>query len=198
MLVIGLTGALAMGKTTTGRMFAAEGAALFDADAAVHAIYAGPAAAAVEAAFPGTTRGGAVDRALLSAAVARDPAALPRLEALVHPMVAEAEAATVARARGEGRRVVVIDSPLLLEAGGVSRVDVVVVASAPEAVQRARILARPGMTEAKLAALLARQWTDAEKRRHAHFVIDTGAGLEPARKAVRDLLRAVAPLAIGR
>jgi dephospho-CoA kinase len=197
MLVVGLTGSLAAGKSTVAAMFAAEGAALFDADAAVHALYAGPAAALVEAAFPGTARDGAVDRAALGRRVAGDAAALARLEALVHPLVRERETALRARAAAEGRRVLVLDVPLLFETGGEARTDAVVVVSAPEDVRRARALARPGMTAERFAALDARQMNDAEKRRRAHFVIDTGRDLDATRRAVAGVMRALAGPAAG-
>jgi dephospho-CoA kinase len=197
MLVVGLTGSLAAGKSTVAAMFAAEGAALFDADAAVHALYAGPAAALVEAAFPGTVRDGAVDRAALGRRVAGDAAALARLEALVHPLVRERETALRARAAAEGRRVLVLDVPLLFETGGEARTDAVVVVSAPEDVRRARALARPGMTAERFAALDARQMDDAEKRRRAHFVIDTGRDLDATRRAVAGVMRALAGTAAG-
>lgn len=198
MLILGLTGLMAAGKSTTAALFAAAGAAVFDADAAVRALYAGPAAAEVERLFPGTVRDGVVDRGRLSAALDRDAGALSRLEALIHPLVAAEEEAFNGRQARAGRSVLVIDSPLLLETGGAARVDAVILVTAPEPLRRQRALARPGMTEDKLALLLARQWPEAEKRAWAHFTIDTGAGREAAGKAVRDLLRAVAPLAAGR
>jgi dephospho-CoA kinase len=191
MLVLGLTGSIAMGKSTTAGLFRASGVPVHDADAAVHALYGGAAVAPVEAAFPGVAADGRIDRERLAARVVGDPAALTRLEAIVHPLVRAAEAASLASAAAAGARRVVLDVPLLLETGGDARVDAVVVVTAPADVQRARALARPGMTEARLAAILARQMPDAEKRRRAHFLIDTSHGLAAARQAVAAILRAV-------
>lgn len=198
MLVLGLTGLLAAGKTTTAGLFAEAGAAVFDADAAVRSLYAGSAAPEVERLFPGTVRDGTVDRNLLAAALMRAPGALARLEEVVHPMVAAEEAAFLGRATASGRRLVVIDSPLLLESGGAGRVDAVVLVTTPESIRRERALGRPGMSEDRLALLTARQWPEARKRAQAHFVIDGAGGLEQARKAVCDIQRAVAPLAAAR
>lgn len=195
MLVLGLTGSAAMGKSTVAAMFAEAGAATFNADAAVHALYRGAAAPRVEAAFPGVTIGGAVDRAKLRDRVVGDDKAITRLEALVHPLVREAEAAFRAEAVAAGRRILVLDIPLLFEVGRAGDVDAVVVVSAPEAVQRQRLRARAGMSDAQIDALLARQVPDAEKRRRAHFIIDTGGQLKATRAAVADLLRAVAGMA---
>lgn len=192
MLVLGLTGSIGMGKTATAELFAAEGVPVHDADRAVHRLYTGEAVAPVEAAFAGVTVGGVVDRARLGAAVLDDAAALRRLEAIVHPMVRAAERSFLERAKAAGGRCAVLDVPLLLETGMQDRVDAVVVVSAPEPVQRARVLGRPGMSEAKFAAVLAKQTPDAEKRRRAHFVVDTGRGLDSARAQVRGILRAVA------
>ena len=183
MVLLGLTGSIGMGKTETARLFAAEGVPVFDADAAVHDLYAGAGAAMIEAAFPGATRDGAVDRAALAARVAGDPAALERLESLVHPLVAEARADFLRRSRSD---IVVLDVPLLLETGIAA--DAVVVATAPEPVQRARVLARPGMTEARFQALLARQISDAEKRARAHYLVITDKGLDHAREQVKMIL----------
>jgi dephospho-CoA kinase len=181
--VIGLTGSIGMGKSETARLFAAEGVPVFDADAAIHVLYAGEAAAMIEAAFPGTTRQGAVDRALLSKAVTADPGALARLEALMHPLVAERRAEFLAQSEAP---IVVLDIPLLLETG--TRVDAVVVATAPEHVQRERVLARPGMTESKFAGLLSRQMSDAQKRAQAHYLVITDKGLDHAREQVKMIL----------
>jgi len=197
MLVIGLTGSLAMGKTTAAAMFAAEGAAIFDADRVVHDLYAGAAAPLIEAAFPGTTENDAVDRKRLAARVVGDKAALARLEAIVHPLVHAAENAFRARASAEGRRVAVLDIPLLLETGGEARVDAVVVVTTTAEIQRARILRREGMTAERFAALLARQMPDAEKRKRAHFIIDTSGEFDATRKQVVDVMRAVAGIAAG-
>ena len=181
--VIGLTGSIGMGKSETARLFAAEGVPVFDADAAVHDLYAGAAAAMIEAAFPGATRDGKVDRAALAARVAGDPAALQRLESLVHPLVAGARADFLAHADAD---IVVLDVPLLLETG--IGCDAVVVATAPAHVQRARVLARPGMTEARFQALLARQMSDMEKRARAHYLVITDKGLDHAREQVKMIL----------
>lgn len=190
MLVLGLTGSIGMGKSTTSAMFEAEGAPVYDSDAAVHALYAagGAAVAPVEAAFPGVVVDGAIDRAKLSARVVGDPEALAKLEALVHPLVGADRIGFFQKAQAEGRDIVVLDIPLLFETNGQKSVDKVVVVSAPPEVQRARVLARPGMTPEKFEAILARQLPDAEKRARADFVIDTGQGLEHARQQVRDLL----------
>jgi dephospho-CoA kinase len=185
-IVIGLTGSIGMGKSQTARLFAEEGVPVFDADAAIHALYAGEAAAMIEAAYPGTTSNGAVDRAALSNAIAGDAGALARLEGLMHPLVAERRDDFL---EGTAAPIVVLDIPLLLETG--LKVDAVVVASAPADVQRERVLARPGMDQAKFEAMLARQIPDAEKRARADFVIDTGSGLEVARDQVRGILAQV-------
>ncbi len=193
MIVIGLTGSIGMGKSTTAKMFAAEGAAVYDADAAVHALYAkgGAAVAPIEAAFPGVVVDGAVDRARLSRAVVGNPEAMARLERIVHPLVRDAQVAFLQAQKARGADFVVLDIPLLLEGGGDKHVDAVVVASAPADVQRARVLARDDMTEAKLDAILAKQMPDVEKRARAHFVIETGDGLESARRQVRAVLDAL-------
>ena len=192
MIVAGLTGSIAMGKTTVAKMFAALGASVFDADAAVRAFYRSPGAAAVEAAFPGVVEGGEVDRAKLSTAALADRDALARLEAIVHPEVARLRQAFIERAAAQGRRVVVVDAPLLFETAGEKAVDLVVVVSAGEKAQRARALARPGMSAAKFEAILARQTPDREKRRLAHCVIDTSGPFERTRAQVAGLLRAIA------
>jgi dephospho-CoA kinase len=181
--VIGLTGSIGMGKSETAKLFAAEGVPVFDADAIVHALYAGEAAVMIEAAFPGATRTGAVDRTALSKIVARDPAALERLEGLIHPLVAEKRDAFL---ESTDAPFAVLDIPLLLETG--LKVDAVVVATAPEHVQRQRVLARPGMTEAKFASLLDRQMSDAEKRAQAHYLVVTDKGLDHAREQVKMIL----------
>ena len=194
MFILGLTGSLGMGKTTTAGFFAEAGVPVHDADAAVHRLYEGEAAAAIEAAFPGTTANGKVDRAKLSQRVLEDPQALPRLEALIHPLVRESTARFLAEAERQGAKIAVLDIPLLFETGGDRRVDAIVVVSAPQDVQRARVLARPGMTAAKLDTILARQLADAEKRRRADFVVDTSRGFEAARAQVAEILRAVATM----
>jgi dephospho-CoA kinase len=192
--ILGLTGSLGMGKTTTAGFFAEAGVPVHEADAAVHRLYEGEATAAIEAAFPGTTADGKVDRAKLSQRVLEDPQALQRLEALIHPLVRESAARFLAEAERQGAKVAVLDVPLLFETGGDRRVDAIVVVSAPQDVQRARVLARPGMTAAKLDAILARQLADAEKRRRADFVVDTSRGFEAARAQVAEILRAVATM----
>jgi dephospho-CoA kinase len=194
MFILGLTGSLGMGKSTTARFFAEAGVPVHDADAEVHRLYEGAAVPAIEAAFPGTTGGGKVDRNRLAARVLGDEAALKRLEAIVHPLVQEAERRLLAQAQARGEKVAVLDIPLLFETGGEARVDAVVVVSAPPEVQHARVLERPGMTMQKLEALLAKQMPDAEKRRRADFVVDTSRGYEAARAEVRAILDAVATM----
>jgi dephospho-CoA kinase len=193
MFIIGLTGSIGMGKTTTARLFAEEGVPVHDADAAVHQLYEGEAASAIETAFPGTTHEGKVDRTILGKRVVGDPPAMRLLEAIVHPMVREAEKRFLAAAAASGAEVAVLDIPLLFETGGENRVDAVVVVSAPAKVQRARVLER-GMSQAQFEALLARQMPDAEKRRRADFVVDSSKGIEPARAQVRAILTAVAKM----
>jgi dephospho-CoA kinase len=194
MFILGLTGSLGMGKSTTARFFAEEGVAVHDADAVVHRLYDGEAAAAIEAAFPGTTASGKVDRDKLAARVLGDSAALKRLEAIVHPLVQGAERRLLAEAEARGEKVAVLDIPLLFETGGEERVDAVVVVSAPLDVQRSRALERPGMTADKLDAILAKQMPDDEKRRRADFVVDTSRGFEAARADVRAILNAIATM----
>lgn len=194
MIVLGLTGSIGMGKTATAQMFAEAGVPVHDADAAVHALYEGPAAAAIEAAFPGSTTDGKVDRTKLAAHVVGKPEALKRLEAIVHPMVAEARDRFLAEAERSGAAVTVLDIPLLFETGGERYCDAVVVVSTPAEVQRARVLARPGMTVERFEGLLARQLDDAEKRRRADFVVDTSQGFDAARAQVRNILRLAATL----
>jgi dephospho-CoA kinase len=194
MFIIGLTGSLGMGKSTTARFFAEQGVPVHDADAVVHRLYDGEAAAAIEAAFPGTTSLGKVDRNRLAAWVLADPAALKKLEAIVHPLVQAAEHRLLAQAQSRGEKVAVLDIPLLFETGGEERVDAVVVVTAPAEVQRSRVLTRPGMTNEKLDAILGRQMPDAEKRRRADFVVDTSRGFDAARAQVRAILDAVATM----
>ena len=188
MIIIGLTGSIGMGKSTTASLFEAEGVPVFDADAAVHRLYAGRAVAPVEAAFPSAARAGVIDREALGRVVVGDAAAMKRLEAIVHPLVREEREAFLAKARADEAALAVLDIPLLYETGGEAEVDVVVLASAPEPVQKARVLARAGMTEARFAAILAKQMPDAEKRRRADHVIETGDGLEAAARRVRALI----------
>ena len=192
MIRIGLTGSIGMGKSTTAKMFAAEGVPVHDADATVHALYSGRAAPLIEAAFPGTVSDGKVDRLLLSPHVLGKPEAMKKLEAIVHPLVREEEQLFLKRARADHRRIVMLDIPLLFETGGEARVDVVVVVTADAQVQRDRVLARPGMSEDRFEAILAKQMPDAEKRRRAHFLVDTGRGMEAAKRQVRAILKALA------
>ena len=198
MIIAGLTGSIAMGKSTVSAMFAELGVPTFDADDAVRDFYAGDGAKAVEAAFPGVVASGQVDRERLGSRVLGDAEALQRLEGLVHPAVAEARVQFLKRAAAAGRRLVIVDVPLLFETGGEANVDLVIVVSAPESVQRARALARTGMTETKLKAILSRQTSDADKRRRAHFVIDTRGRLELTRAVVAQFMRSTAALAGGR
>lgn len=190
--VLGLTGSIGMGKSATAGMFRDRGIPVHDADAAVHALYAGPAAPLIEAAFPGTAPDGIVDRARLGAAVLGDGEALRRLERIVHPLVREAEEAFLTRARQARAALVVLDVPLLFEVGAAGRADAVVVVTASAETQRARVLARPGMSPEKLAAILGKQMPDAEKRARAHFLVDTGQGFPHAEVQVSDILRALA------
>jgi dephospho-CoA kinase len=192
MFVLGLTGSLGMGKSTTAGFFAEEGVAVHDADAVVHRLYEGEAVAAIEAAFPGTTAAGKVDRVKLAACVLDNPEALRRLEAIVHPLVRAAQARFLADAKARGAPIVLLDIPLLFETASQPRVDGVVVVSAPSETQRQRVLERPGMTPEKFDALLARQIPDAEKRRRADFVVDTSQGFDAVRAQVKEILRAVA------
>jgi dephospho-CoA kinase len=189
--ILGLTGGIGMGKSTTAATFRRLGVPVFDADAAVHALQArgGRAVAPIRAAFPGTIRDGAVDREALRRAVLGDPPALKRLEGIVHPLVRAEERRFLARCRRRGARLAVLDVPLLFETGGEQRCDAVVVVSAPAAVQRARVLARGGMTPERLSAILSRQMPDSEKRRRADFVIRTGLSRGHARRAIRRLLQ---------
>jgi dephospho-CoA kinase len=194
MFVIGLTGSIGMGKTTTARFFAEAGVLVHDADATVHRLYDGEATAAIEAAFPGTTVGGKVDRNKLAARVVGDQAALRQLEAIVHPLVRQEEARFLADAEKRGAAVAVLDIPLLLETRGEERVDAIVTVSAPPEVQRERVLQRPGITEEKLEAMIANQLPDTEKRRRADFVVDTSKGFDAARAQVKQILDAVAKM----
>jgi dephospho-CoA kinase len=194
MFVLGLTGSLGMGKSTTARFFAEAGVPVHDADAVVHRLYEGEAVVPIEAAFPGTTADGKVDRGRLAARVLEDPEALRRLEAIVHPLVHAAETRFLGEAEATGAKIAVLDIPLLLETGGDRRVDAIVVVSAPSDIQRARVLERPGMSADKLDALLARQMADAEKRSRADFVVDSSQGFDAARAQVRAILDAVAKM----
>jgi len=188
MLLLGLTGSIGMGKSTTAKLFEEAGVPVYDADAAVHKIYEGEAAPAIEAAFPGTTADGKVDRNKLSAKVVHDPAAMKRLEQIVHPMLGASRQEFLHDAEQSGAPVAVVDIPLLFETGGEKRVDAVVVVTTTPEIQRQRILERDNMTGEKLDALLARQLPDAEKRKRADFVVDTSHGLDPVRARIRDIL----------
>jgi dephospho-CoA kinase len=188
MRVLGLTGSIGMGKSTTAKLFAEAGVPVYDADATVHKIYEGEAAPAIEAAFPGTTVDGKVDRARLSAKVVHDPAAIRKLEQIVHPMLKAYHQKFLDDAERSGAPVAVVDVPLLFETGGEKRVDAVVVVTTSPEQQQMRILARGTMTEEALEALLARQMPDQEKRKRADFVVDTSHGLDPVRARIRDIL----------
>ncbi|HRK23355.1 MAG TPA: dephospho-CoA kinase [Beijerinckiaceae bacterium] len=192
MLVLGLTGSIGMGKSTTATLFGAAGVPVHDADATVHKLYRGRAAPLIEARFPGSTNSGVVQRDRLAAAVLGRPAEIEALEAIVHPLVREEEIAFLTAARARAARLVVLDIPLLFETGAEARVDAILVVTAPDSVQKARVLARPGMTADKFAAILARQIPDKEKRRRSHALIDTSFGLDAARRDVEALLRALA------
>lgn len=191
MIVLGLTGSIGMGKSTTAGMFRDAGVPVHDSDEAVHRLYSGEAAPLIEAAFPGTSVGGVVDRKRLGARVIGNETALRRLEQIIHPLVRADADTFVARHRDQGAPLIVLDIPLLFETGGRERVDKVVVVTASAEVQRRRVLGRPGMTETAFKAILARQIPDAEKRRLADFVIDTGSGMEPARQAVAAIIDAL-------
>lgn len=193
MFRLGLTGSIGTGKSTTATMFRALGVPVHDADAAVHDLYRGEAVPLIEAAFPGVTQAGIVDRKALGARVTGDAAALAILERIVHPLVHAREAEGIAAAQRAGHRLIVLDVPLLFETGGEKRCDAVLVATVSPEEQRRRVLARPGMTEALFHAILARQMPDQEKRRRAHAIVDTGHGLEAARATLVALLRALAP-----
>jgi dephospho-CoA kinase len=190
MITIGLTGSVGMGKSTTAAMFAEEGAPVYDADAEVHRLQApgGAAVGPIEAAFPGVVKDGVIDRTALGARVFGHPEELKRLNAIIYPMLGAGRAAFFEKAERDGVDAVVLDIPMLFETGGEGRMDVVVVVTAPEPVQRERVLARPGYDAARLDAILARQMPDAEKRARAHFVIDTGQGLEHAREQVHAVM----------
>ena len=190
MLIIGLTGSIGMGKSTTARMFREAGVPVYDADAAVADLYVagGAAVAPLEAAFPGVTKDGAVDREALRLAVLGNDEAMTRLNAIVHPLVGADRVHFFKDAEGAGADMVVLDIPLLYETGGDANMDAVVVVSAPLEQQRERVLARPGMTPERLDAILSRQMHDAEKRARAHFVVDTGRGLERAREQVAEII----------
>jgi dephospho-CoA kinase len=188
MRVLGLTGSIGMGKSTTAKLFIEAGVPVYDADATVHMVYDGEAAPLIEAAFPGTTMNGKVDRTKLSPLVVHDAAAMKKLEAIVHPLLGRYHKKFLDDAEASGAPVAVVDVPLLYETGGEKRVDAVVVVSTDPEQQRKRILARDGMTAEKLDAILARQLPDAEKRKRADFVVDTSHGLEPVRERIGEIL----------
>lgn len=188
MIVLGLTGSIGMGKSTTLQMFSDEGIKTYSADAAVHQLYTGKAAPLIEAAFPGTTSRGIVDRQILSAKVLGNPNALEKLEAVVHPLVRQAEQDFIAACKTSGEKLIVVDIPLLFETGGEARVDKILVVTADPDIQRARVLDRKDMTVQKLDSILARQMKDADKRARADFIIDTGKGLDHARTQVRNII----------
>jgi dephospho-CoA kinase len=190
--VLGLTGSIGMGKSATAAMFRACDVPVHDADACVHALYAGAAAPLIEAAFPGTVVDGAVDRAKLGAAVLGRPEQIERLEAIIHPLVRAEEETFLRQAKASGAPLAVLDIPLLLETGGAARCDAVLVVTAPAEIQRKRVLARPGMTESKLDAILANQLPDAEKRGQAHFIVDTSRDRPSAESQVRSILASLA------
>jgi dephospho-CoA kinase len=191
MIIIGLTGSIGMGKSTTLAMFADEGIPVFSADTAVHGLYEAEAVPLIEAAFPGATANGKVDRVKLSAAVFGNPESLRRLEAIVHPLVRKKELDFVEQARQSGVALAVIDIPLLFETGGEQRFDKIVLVTADPHTQRERVSARPGMSGQKLDAILARQMPDADKRTKAHYIIDTAKGLDAARQSVRAIIRTI-------
>jgi dephospho-CoA kinase len=191
MIILGLTGSIAMGKSTTAKLFAEAGVPVYDADATVHKLYEGEAVPAIEAAFPGTTADGKVDRQKLSARVVHDPAAMKQLEQIVHPMLGASRQKFLGDAEQSGAPVAVVDVPLLFETGGEKRVDAVVVVTTSPENQRERILARGTMTNEALDSILARQLPDAEKRQRADFVVDTSHGLDPVRAQIRDILEQV-------
>jgi len=194
MVIVGLTGSIGMGKSTTLQMFAEAGVPVYDADAAVHAVYSSSAVPVVEAAFPGTTADGKVDRQKLSQRVLGNPEALKKLEQIVHPLLGAHRQKFLEAAEKAGAPIVLMDVPLLFETGGEKRMDAVVVVTAPAELQRQRVLARENMTAEKLAAILARQTPDAEKRKRADFVVDTSRGLDPVRADVKDILAKVAKM----
>jgi dephospho-CoA kinase len=198
MIILGLTGSIGMGKSTTAKLFAEAGVPVYDADATVHRLYEGEAAPAIEAAFPGTTVDGKVDRARLSARVLHDPAAMKQLEQIVHPMLGASRQKFLQDAEASGAPVAVVDVPLLFETGGEKRVDAVVVVTTTPEIQRQRVLARDNMNGERFEAILGRQLPDAEKRQRADFVVDTSHGLDPVRARIRDILVEAARMPLRR
>jgi dephospho-CoA kinase len=192
MIILGLTGSIGMGKSTAAHMFKEAGIPVHDADETVHRLYSGKAAPLIEHRFPGTTSNGVVDREKLAQRVLGDPQALKALEAIVHPLVREDEKTFLQEQRGKGTPLVVLDIPLLFEVGAEGRVDKIAVVSAPAEMQRERVLTRPGMTEARFEAILKKQVPDSEKRSRADYVIDSGSGMEPARRAIGRIVEELA------
>lgn len=188
MIVLGLTGSIGMGKSTTAGLFAEQGIPVNDADRVVHELYRGEAVAPIGAAFPDAVRDGMVDRAVLAQTLAKNPAKFRQLEAIVHPLVRERERQFLEAQRVAGADLVVLDIPLLFETGGQDRVDHIVVVSCDADIQRRRVLERPGMTPEKFEMILSRQLPDAEKRARADFIIDTGSGIEVARNRVTEII----------
>lgn len=191
MLVIGLTGSIGMGKSAAAKHFVKRGVPVCDADAEVHRLYEGEAVPAISEAFPGAVRSGKVDRALLAQAVAGSPRKLKQLESIVHPMVVKAEIDFLREQEKQGAKLAVLEIPLLFETDALSRVDVTVVVSAPEGVQRERVLARPGMMKENLAALLKRQLSDEEKRARSDFVVDSGTTLQDMEQQIDKLIESL-------
>ena len=198
MFKLGLTGSIGMGKSTTGQMFVDRGCPLHDADATVHRLYQGRAVPLIEKAFPGTTGPDGVDRQALSKRVLNNPKAMQKLEAIIHPLVHEEEQAFYRRAEAMGASIVVLDIPLLFETNATGRVDATLVVTASPDQQRTRVMARPGMTEEKFEAILSRQMLDAEKRKRADYIIDTGKGLEEAERQVEKILKDIQRCLAGR
>jgi dephospho-CoA kinase len=192
MIILGLTGSIGMGKSTAAHMFKEAGIPVHDADETVHRLYSGKAVPLIEHRFPGTTSNGVVDREKLAQRVLGDPQALKALEAIVHPLVREDEKTFLQEQRGKGTPLVVLDIPLLFEVGAEGRVDKIAVVSAPAEMQRERVLTRPGMTEARFEAILKKQVPDSEKRSRADYVIDSGSGMEPARRAIGRIVEELA------
>lgn len=197
MIVLGLTGSIGMGKSTTAKMFRDLGVPVHDSDEAVHRLYSGAAVPLVEAAFPGTVVDGSVDRTELAKRVLGNAEALKTLEAIIHPLVRADADTFLQKQQTTGASIAVLDIPLLFETKGQGRVDKIVVVTAPAEIQRDRVLARPGMTAEKFAAILAKQVPDAEKRRRADFIVDTGKGMDPARRAVADIIHSLKRSAAG-
>lgn len=191
MIRLGLTGSIGMGKSTTAQMFGDEGLEVIDSDAVVHDLYRSEAVPAIDRAFPGVVVGGRVDRTKLSAHLAANPEDFKLLEMIVHPLVRKREIETISQAQAKGADIIVLDIPLLFESGTQARVDKVVVVTCDPAIQRERVLARPGMTEEKFKMILSRQTPDVEKRRRADFIIDTGRGFDHARAEVRKIIAAL-------